>query len=475
MNIATGGKSGYSSPVKRPNDDHPQSSVGETAAGKLPEEIAKRSFSKTDARYWMVPGRLFKDHGVPDYSCRFSVRGKRAQICLGTPNQRDAAKRAAELVALVIADGWEAGFALYRPEEKREKAAQVTVGELVAAATGVSSARRQTLEGYAKALRLIIGQIRGIDSDGKFDAHKGGSAKWRAKVDAILLDSVSPADVLAWRNKRIRDAEGDPLAKRRAVITTNSLIRNAKGLFGKKLLPFVEQAVTLPSPLPFEGVPLEKSPSLRYISRMDPYAILAKAQDELAETEPEQFKVMILALVCGLRRAEIDNLLWRAFDFAGSSMRVESSEFHELKSEDSAGKMDLDAYTLALFRGYRAKNPKAVFVIESPLAHDPKAKAGRYRCNPVFNKVLAWLRRNGVDGHKPLHTLRKEIGSIIAAEHGIFEASRYLRHADIHITSAFYADKRKTITPKTFAGLLGTPPPDGATPFVAPGENAVAR
>ena len=444
--------------MKAINDDQGESTIPEKTAGKLPEDTAKRTFSKSDARYWMGAGRLFKDHGVADYSCRFSVRGKRAQLCLGTSNQREAAKRAAELVALVTADGWEAGFALYRPEEKREKPAQVTVGELIAAATQVSSARRQTLEGYAKALRLIVGQIRKIKGDGKFDAHKGGSAKWRARVDAVLLDSVAPADVLAWRNKRIRDAEGDPLAKRRAVITTNSLIRNAKGLFGKKLLPFVAQSVTLPSPLTFDGVPLEKSPSLRYISRMDPYAILAKAKEELAEAEPEQFKVMILALVCGLRRAEIDNLLWRAFDFAGSSMRVESSEFHELKSEDSAGKMDLDTDTLALFHGYRAKKPTAVFVIESPLKHDHKAKAGRYRCNPVFNKLLAWLRKNGVDGHKPLHTLRKEIGSIIASEHGIFEASRYLRHADIHITSAFYADKRKTITPKTFAGLLGSHP-----------------
>lgn len=34
---------------------------------------------------------------------------------------------------------------------------------------------------------------------------------------------------------------------------------------------------------------------------------------------------------------------------------------------------------------------------------------------------------------------------------------RYLRHADIHITSASYADKKKIITPKTFAGLLQNP------------------
>jgi integrase len=400
---------------------------------------------------------LFKDHGAADYSCRFSIRGKRAQVCLNTSNQKGAAKRAAELVTLIGTDGWEAGLALYRPKEKIVKSAKASVGALIKTATGISSARRQTLEGYGKALRLIVAEIKGIKGEGKFDAHKGGSAKWRARVDAVSLDSVAPSEILAWKNKRLRDAEGDPLAKRRAIVTTNSLIRNAKCLFGKKLMPFIEQAIDLPNPLPFDGVPLDKMPSLRYISRIDPYAILALAKEELAHAEPEAFKVMILALVCGLRRAEIDNLLWRAFDFPGSTMRVESSEYHELKSEDSAGTIDLDADTLALFRGYRDKKRTSIFVIESPLEADSKAKAGRYRCNPVFDTVIAWLRKNGVDGHKPIHTLRKEIGSIIASEHGIFEASRYLRHADIHITSAFYADKKKIITPKTFAGLLGNP------------------
>lgn len=443
--------------MKRVNDDQGQSSVGETTAGKLPEESAKRTFSKSDARYWMVAGRLFKDHGAPDFSCRFSVRGERNQLCLGSPNQREAAKRAAELVALVIADGWEAGFALYRPREKIEVPAVVTVGMVIEAATRVSSARRHSVAGYAKALRLIVADIKEVKAEGKFDAHKGGAAKWRAKVDSIVLDAITPADVLAWRNKRIRATDGDPPAKRRAVVTTNSLIRNAKTIFGKKLLPFIEQSLPMIRPLPFDGVPLEKAPSLRYISRMDPKATLAKAREEMAEAEPEAFKVMVLALVFGLRRAEIDNLLWLAFDFAGATVRVETSEFHELKSEDSAGAIDLDEDTLALFRGYRAKAPKDVFVIRSPLEPVKNPKPGRYRCNPVFKIVLAWLRANGINGHKPLHTLRKEIGSIIASEQGIFEASRYLRHADIHITSAIYADQRKVVTPKIFAGLLSEP------------------
>lgn len=57
-----------------------------------------------------------------------------------------------------------------------------------------------------------------------------------------------------------------------------------------------------------------------------------------------------------------------------------------------------------------------------------------------------WLRRRGVEGAKPLHTLRKEAGSIIATKAGIFAASRFLRHADMQVTSMHYADHKERVT-----------------------------
>ncbi|MBN8459330.1 MAG: tyrosine-type recombinase/integrase [Verrucomicrobia bacterium] len=425
-------------------------------AGKLPEDSKIDRFSKNDARYWLVPKRLFKDHGVADYSCRFSHQGKRAQVCLNTANHREAAKRAATVYAKVTTDGWQAGLALYRPQPQIPEAAAVTVGDLIAAAAAVSTARRQSLECYTKAFRRIVSEIKGISSDRKYVAKGGDANVWQRRVDAVELGSVTPRDVMEWKNRRLREVESDPLAKRRTIVTVNSLVRNARALFGKKILPFVEQSLSLAGPLPFEGVLMEKAPSMRYVSKLDPYALLAAAREQLAGADPEAFKALLLALVCGLRRSEIDNLLWRAFDFGNRILKVDHSEFHQLKSEDSAGVIDLDADTTALFRDYRTLRPRDLFVIVSEGRPSSQHKARAYRCDPVFKRLLAWLREHGVAGDKPLHTLRKEIGSIIAAEHGIFEASRYLRHSDIRITSAIYADKKKTVTPKAFAGLLGS-------------------
>lgn len=426
--------------------------------GKLPDDSPKRSFSKGDARYWLAPGRLFKDHGVADYSCRFSYKGRRVQVCLKTANQRDAARKAAELFGKIVNEGWDAGLAGYRPDEKPEDASCSTVGDLIEAASRLSSVRPQTLKVYAQAFRCLVAEIKGITSANKNDFGKGGTKAWLEEVDAVKLDSFTPADVVAWKNERIRARSDDPLAKKRATTTANAIVRNARGLFSKKILPFIGQAITLPSPLPFEGVSLEKSGSSRYISKIDPFAILAAAKEELAESKPEVFKVLVLALVCGLRRGEIDNLLWNAFDFGNSALRVETSEYHQLKSDDSAGTIDLDADTKALFQQYRKENPGALFVIDSPV--DPKLvgteKGPRYRCNREFSTAIKWLRQNGVNVQKPIHTLRKEIGSIIASEHGIFAASRYLRHSDIQITAAVYADKKNVVTPKALGGILGS-------------------
>jgi hypothetical protein len=71
------------------------------------------------------------------------------------------------------------------------------------------------------------------------------------------------------------------------------------------------------------------------------------------------------------------------------------------------------------------------------------ARWEHYRCTSIFEGLIAWLRKKGVTTNTPLHTLRKEFGSRIAAEHGIYAASRLLRHADIRTTASHYLDKKK--------------------------------
>jgi hypothetical protein len=96
-----------------------------------------------------------------------------------------------------------------------------------------------------------------------------------------------------------------------------------------------------------------------------------------------------------------------------------------VKSEDSIGEIDLDPELVTLFQGYKAKGLKDGFVIAGDSApanaSTPRPGYTRYRAESVFEGLISWLRGKGINGFKPLHTLRKEFGSVI------LPAVRYLR------------------------------------------------
>ena len=51
------------------------------------------------------------------------------------------------------------------------------------------------------------------------------NSEWRKRVDAVLLRDITPAEVMAWKNSRLRGGDSDQGAKRKATVTVNSLIR----------------------------------------------------------------------------------------------------------------------------------------------------------------------------------------------------------------------------------------------------------
>jgi len=372
---------------------------------------------------------------------------RRVRFGLDTPNKEAAASKSAKIFRFLIENGWEETLVEFKPQSSQEEVSEKgdTVGALIEASTRLSTARPQSKDTYIKAFRRVVAGVKKIQDGKKYDGLKGGTKAWQAKVDAVKLSEITPAAVTAWKNRYLEAANENATSLQSAKTTVNSLIRNAKALFSRKLLPFLEKELELPEPLPFDQVSMEKPASLRYHSRMDATKIIEAGMAELRDTEPEVLKALMLACVCGLRISEIDYLLWDAFAFDQATLRVETTEYHQLKSADSAGEIDLDEHMVSMFREFQAK-AAGDFVLECGSA---KKRPGsrHYRCDSVFNRLRGWLRDQGVKSKKPVHELRKEIGSIIASEHGIFEASRYLRHSDIRITAAIYVGKKKRITP----------------------------
>jgi len=125
---------------------------------------------------------------------------------------------------------------------------------------------------------------------------------------------------------------------------------------------------------------------------------------------------------------------------------------------------------MELFRGYYAR-AKSDFVIESDSAPPPfDAPYGVYRCMDHMRALIAWLRSKGVVSKTPLHTLRKEFGSLINARHGLLAASEQLRHGSVAVTARHYIENRN----RSVLGFGHIFAPGGERTIITMGEARVA-
>ena len=422
-------------------------------------------YPRTDLRYWREKVRKVgssKGTLSPDFSIQIAFRGKRIHFPLETPNRDAAAKRAQKIYLHLLANGWEAALIEFKPESYKAPQS-ATVGEYIAEASAVADVDPRTLRDYATSFRKIVGEVTGNKRKSKEAPVRG---KRIERVNAVPLEMITPEKVQAGKLNYVRHAGDDPVRQRSARNTADSVLRKAKALFGRKVRRYVSPSL-VPDPLPFADVELFPRTSMRYVSKIDTKDLILKAREELGspireDETPVEFalrqqvyKAFLLALFTALRRKEIDSLLWRQIDLERGTISIEVTPFHSPKSEQSLGVLEIDSEIVELFRGFYAQ-ATSDFVIESDCPHGPNSKYAHYRANLVFVELISWLRGYGIDDQKPIHTLRKEAGSIICENRGIFATSRFLRHADIHITTQHYVDKKERVT-VGLGSLLSTP------------------
>ncbi|PYL16274.1 MAG: hypothetical protein DMF46_03505 [Verrucomicrobia bacterium] len=411
------------------------------------QEVAKHNFGKTDLRYWH--GVIFKPtysrNGerccVDDWATRIQWRGRRELFNLKTSNKTAAAAKAKEIYTTLVGAGWDKTLEKFKPEMARKSVA--SVGDFLNELRAHWSGKPKTFEDYCRSFRTILSQIFGVKGGReKFDYLKGGRDAWIAKIDRIKLADVTPDKVNRWRIAFVKKADGNPVKQRRARITCNSLMRQAKSLFASELLRHVHK----PEKLPFNDVAFYKRESMRYQSKVDIEALISDAMRELSlPAQQEQLKIFLLATMVGLRRGEIDKLQWEAFRWKEGTIRIETTEHSTPKTSDSAGDVPIDKELAALFRGWHAK-ATGLFVIEGDGEPRTDTSYAHYRAQRHFDALIKCLKSKGVTALKPLHELRKEFGSQLCAKYGIYAASRALRHADIAITAQHYLDQKERVT-----------------------------
>ena len=440
------------------------------------------TLGRTHADYWK--SRLFRrsyeqkgeQREVNDLYIRLQHGGRREFLPLGTTNKDTAAVKAKAMDRTLKESGWDTMLAKYYPDSECTPKLDLTVGDYLSAVRDLNCLKVRTYTNYANCLRTVVAEALGVKPDrgtSKFDYRsdddgQSGNARWLAKIDGCRLEHLTPERVTDWKRQRIARAGNSPAAQASAKRTVGTYIRCSAALFSRRpnrktddpgILTQIEKQgkLVLPKVLPFDGVTPGKRGKQTYQSKVNARLLIAAARNDLKPRDPEAYKAFLLGMFAGLRRAEVDLLEWSMVDFANNVIHIEETEWLHLKSDDSAAEIIMDPEVSAELRGFMAGSTSP-FVISSKVewkigkklrtsTREPRNDSDRpyYRCKPVFDRLNRWLRGKGVKENKPMHTLRKEIGSIINKEQGIHAASKFLRHSDISTTARHYVDGKSRI------------------------------
>lgn len=444
-------------------------------------------FSRSDLRYWEQRVYLpaFKGKNGESnsgfYHVKIQAHGERRGVSLKCTALRPAAKLAKSLDDLIRMHGWTRGLAEFRGEKPKPKIT-LTLGDYLEEVATTGKIKPLTLRIYTTKVRTIaaaIGKPRLPEKMNKFDYVNGGAQAWQKLVNAVPLRILTSGAIYEWQQNYLKPLRGNPRKVAAATRTTNSCIRAGKAIFAADVRKRILD-LSLPDPVPFTDVQLLEEGSNKYHSEIsDPGQLLRSGADELANAtmesefqaqwlsaggtgqapdpapiemiraeqsawrKREAFKVLILGLCAGLRRGEIDQLLWSQVNFTKGLISIMITDVHEPKA-NSDGEIHLDPEIMHLLETWKLSS-ECRFVVGGIEAKAVSEKY-HYRANRTHRELITWLKGKGITSHRPLHTLRKEFGAIICEQAGIYAASKLLRHANISMTAGVYADHKKKVT-----------------------------
>ena len=123
------------------------------------------------------------------------------------------------------------------------------------------------------------------------------------------------------------------MKEKSARVSVGSFILRARSLFSPEMVAQVRDLVELPEPLPFAGVKVETVHVPRYREHLRHRGVAGKRPEGTGHvSELEEYKILLLGALAGLRRNEIDVLPWSAFRWNEGVIRIETTEFYRPKS-----------------------------------------------------------------------------------------------------------------------------------------------
>ena len=331
---------------------------------------------------------------VAEWSVRIHFKGNRKSFDLESANKEEAAAKARDIYLLLMAKGWAGTLAELSPPTMVPADAKVvspTVGEFLAEVQRTSSLKPKTFRRYAQYFRMLTAQIQGIECDAsRYDYRNGGLAAWRDQIDAVWLSSITPAAVADWKIAYLRWAGTDPRRRLEVNRSFNAALRHCKSLFSSDIINKPNFGINVSKfKVPdgqhgerevywFETLRFEKAGSMKFRAPAGvTYEVLVKdARKELRSQNPEAYKLFLLCLCAGLRRAEADVCLWTQLNRDDCSISIESSKFIEPK-HGSGGTVYVDNALMKELLSFKEQEQKG-FVVNSTWKWKPTTYE-RYR------------------------------------------------------------------------------------------------
>lgn len=419
--------------------------------------------AKDQKSYWKdrVRKRTYQRSGKglesSEFYCFIQWGGKRKWVPLGTGNRDKAASAAARKYVALTEGGWPA-----LDKKSNASADTLNVGEFLETIEGVIKVAPRSWGNYTRAFRQIASEIKGLSCPRGSKFVWESYWAWKQKVDSLKLSALTPETITRWTKQYTAKRDSGPEAARKARNSCNTHLRNARALFNEDLL---RTAKLEKLENPFRGVKGYSPERKRYHSNFDAQVLLCEAQKQLASEKAEHetsdqnfrrqeaFKALVLFAFTAIRRKEADLLLWEQVNLEQGFIDIIRTRYFEPKSDSAVGRISLDDDAVATLKEFRKDDPRGEFVLRGPGPRKASTHTN-YRCQKTFRYLIKWLKKYQTPSgelpfanvQKPLHEIRKEVGAILASNHGIFAAMRFLRHAEISTTEQFYADQKELLT-----------------------------
>jgi len=415
------------------------------------QEVSKQDapigrLSPTHLDHWK--GRVFqptyyrngKVHATADYSCKIQFAGRRESFPLRTANKDQAAQNAREIYLDVVRKGWDEALKIHKPKPVAAPTI-LTVGEFFRLVALLGLFTDRTYSTYKTKLRTLIAFICDLGSG----REKGvRHIEWRQKVDRQPLSVITPKALEAFERHMLSRGTESSVRLHQTKVTFDGYIRNMRSLFREEVRTKLAGIGVELAPQPFDRVKMlvKGRSAYAYVSTIQPEVLLKAAISELSTEKPEAFMIIVLALLLGFRRGEIDGLRWDMINWERKHIALEGHDTLQLKTVTSTAQVRVEPEVMELLWQYK-QVAQGQFVVHSNNQPRTTKLYRHYRCDSHFKFVNQWLRNHGVKAIKPLHTLRKEFGSLVVEKFGLVAAKSALRHASVEITMTYYVQDRR--------------------------------